>query len=105
MDNRSPLESLRERILLMMKKRGWSTHWTDRSCYLHLEAAELAEAVRGKHGDVLEESADVLICLLALSSYELGEIINAAISKVAELEIKPPYNSEEKMDSIDSGRV
>lgn len=87
---------LRDRVLAMCRHRGWSTHWIHRSAYLHLEAAELAEAVRGKRGDPLDESADVLITLLALSPHSLPEILEAAERKVAALMAKPPYPGEER---------
>ncbi|KKL28443.1 hypothetical protein LCGC14_2375110 [marine sediment metagenome] len=88
-------ETLRPRILAMMVKRGWSTHWIHRSAYLHLEAAELAEAVRGKRGDPLAESGDVLITLLALSPHGLPEIVAAAEDKLRSLNNRPPYKGEE----------
>jgi NTP pyrophosphatase (non-canonical NTP hydrolase) len=106
-----PAAGLRTRILDMMKKRGWSTHWIHRSAYLHLEAAELAEAVRGKHGDALEESGDVLITLLALSPYDLNDIIKAAEGKINKLNTIPPYPNEEKLspplnlDALDGDEV
>jgi NTP pyrophosphatase (non-canonical NTP hydrolase) len=90
------MDTLRDSIINMMKKRDWSLHWIHRSAYLHLEAAELAEAVRGKHGDTLEESADVLITLLALSPHNLEEIIKFAEKKVKELEAKSVYKGETK---------
>jgi NTP pyrophosphatase (non-canonical NTP hydrolase) len=80
----------------MMLHRGWSLHWVHRSAYLHLEAAELAEAVRGKHGDTLDESADVLITLLGLSPHGLDEIRAAAEAKVQRLMGAPPYEGEER---------
>jgi len=92
----TPQETLRQRVLTMMASRGWSTHWIHRSAYLHLEAAELAEAVRGKRGDTLDESGDVLITLLALSPHSLPEIIGAAERKLARLETSPPYAGEER---------
>lgn len=79
---------MRERILKMMQRKGWSTHWIHRSAYLHLEAAELAEAVRGKRGDTLDESADVLITLLALSPHDLPEIIEEVEKKLEKIEGK-----------------
>jgi hypothetical protein len=89
-----PTKDLREQIFEMMKHRQWSTHWIHRSVYLHLESAELAEAVRGKRGDTLDESADVLITMLALSPHALPEIITAATAKVASLMTKPKYAGE-----------
>lgn len=88
-------ESLRSRIVAMMKRRGWSTHWIHRSAYLHLEAAELAEAVRGKRGDTLDESGDALMTLLALSPHELPEIVAATERKLAWLLEQPPYAAEQ----------
>ena len=93
-------KDLRARILAMMQQRGWSTHWIHRTAYLHLEAAELAEAVRGKHGSPLEESGDVLITLLALSPYTLPEIVEAAEAKVAKLETCPVYSHEERTEAL-----
>lgn len=86
--------TLRDKIHQMMTHRDWSTHWTHRSAYLHLEAAELTEAIRGKRGDTLEESADVLITFLALTPHELDDIIDAAEKKVKELMEKPRYAGE-----------
>jgi len=82
-------ERLRARVLTVMERRGWSRHWTHRSAYLHLEAAELAEAIRGKRGDTLEESADVLMTLLAFSPHDLPEIIAKATEQAAELMTVP----------------
>lgn len=93
--------SLRERVVVMMQKRGWSLSWIHRSAYLHLEAAELAEAVRGKHGDPLEESGDVLITLLALSPHDLPAIVAAAERKLTTLETKPPYAGEQRATEHD----
>jgi len=86
---------LRAAILAMMEKRGWSVSWIHRSAYLHLEAAELAEAVRGKRGDTLDESADVLITMLALSPHNLEEIVEAAGKKVEVLMTKERYPGEQ----------
>jgi len=91
-------DGLRASILAMMAKRGWCVHWTHRSAYLHLEAAELAEAVRGKRGSTLDESADVLITLLALSPHGLPEIEAAAREKVERLANASAYAGEERGD-------
>lgn len=88
--------SFRAMVLDVCMLRGWSLHWTHRSAYLHLEAAELAEAVRGKRGSTLDESADVLITLLALSPHDLPEIEQAAWCKLVDLTTKPPYVGEER---------
>lgn len=90
------LATLRDRILDIMQRRGWSLQWTDRSAYLHLEAAELAEAVRGKRGDPVDEAGDVLITLLALAPVGLPEIVAAAEAKLAALQTRPVYAGEER---------
>jgi len=94
-DREGSKQSLLQSVLVVCAHRGWSLHWTHRSAYLHLEAAELAEAVRGKRGDKLQESADVLITLLALSQCELPDIVGAAEAKLASLMTKPIYAGEE----------
>ncbi len=38
--------------------------------YLHLEASELIEAIRGKHGDPLDEAGDVLFVLMSITEAE-----------------------------------
>ena len=89
--------TLQASVLTVMERRGWSRHWTHRSAYLHLEAAELAEAIRGKRGDTLEESADVLMTLLAFSPHDLPEIIEKATEQVADLMTAPVYAGEERL--------
>lgn len=46
--------------------KGWKTDWSSRGCYLHLEASELIEAIRGKRGTPQGEAADLLFVLLSL---------------------------------------
>lgn len=58
---------LAPRVLEMCKARNWSLHWTARGAYLHLEASELIEAIRGKHGSSRCEAADVLIVLMSIT--------------------------------------
>lgn len=82
---RGQKDTLRKRVLRTVERMGWSLNWTDRCAALHLEASELTEAVRGKRGDTLEESADVLITLLAHSPHELDEIVSRAERKLLEL--------------------
>lgn len=88
-------EPLLALVLRVCEARGWSLHWTHRSAYLHLEAAELAEAVRGKRGDKLSEAADVLCTLLALSQCDLADIAEAARAKMTAMLDKPRYKGEE----------
>ena len=46
------------------QQKGWSRDWREAGCYLHLEASEFTEALRGK-GDCEQEAADVLFVLLS----------------------------------------
>jgi len=64
------------------KVRGWSKNWAPGGCYLHLEVSEFIEALRGK-GDILDESADVMICFFALlAEYGVtGDMLAIAIEK------------------------
>lgn len=79
------MTDLRAAVHDLIRLYGWSSEWQERSAYLHLEASELAEAVRGKGGDTLEESADVLITLLGLSPHRLPEIVQTAWVKIERL--------------------
>lgn len=87
------------RVLEMCKRRDWSLHWTARGAYLHLEASELIEAIRGKHGDPLCEAADVLIVLMSITEnagIAWADVLAQAEKRVGELMLKPPYKGEEK---------
>lgn len=85
-------------VLVMCKKRGWSLHWTARGAYLHLEASELIESIRGKHGVPLEEAADVLLVLMSITEafgMPWESVVNQARMTVDELMTKPSYPGEE----------
>lgn len=91
-------EALAERVLAVCKKRDWSLHWTARGAYLHLEASELIEAVRGKRGDPKAEAADVLIVLMSITQSNgvaWQDVIAQAESTVTRLENAPRYAGEE----------
>ena len=90
---------LQDRILAMMRARGWDLRWQARAAHLFLECSELVEAVRGKHGDTLEESADVLITLLAISPHTLPEIVSMAAFRADALKDRPRYSGEESEPS------
>lgn len=49
----------------MCGKQDWGRGWSEGGCYLHLEASEFIEAVRGK-GNKLEEAGDVLFVFLSM---------------------------------------
>jgi hypothetical protein len=94
-----PPNALPSRILTMCKKRGWSLHWTSRGAYLHLEASELIEAIRGKHGDPLSEAADVLLVLMSITEnagIPWCDVLNQTAMTCARLEVCDPYPGEER---------
>ena len=57
---------LSNRIAKACKKRKWKKDWSNGGCYLHLEASEFIESLRGKGGSPEDEAADVFITLMAL---------------------------------------
>lgn len=99
-----PKDTLPGLVLEMCNARNWSLHWTARGAYLHLEASELIEAVRGKHGDPMKEAADVLIVLMSITeshgiSWE--QVVGQAIMRTVELlkTANVPYAGEERQAS------
>ncbi len=63
--------------------RKWKKDWSCGGCYIHLEASEFIEAVRGK-GDPVEELGDVLFTVLAVADYydvDPTEALNKNIAK------------------------
>lgn len=92
------LDGLPARVVAMCKARGWSMHWTHRGAYLHLEASELIEAIRGKHGDPADEAGDVLLVLMSITEYAkipFAEVVARATAKLERLETAPRYKGEE----------
>lgn len=98
---RSNGQSLAARVLAMCQRRNWCLHWTARGVYLHLEASELIESVRGKGTSTpKEEAGDVLMVLMSITENEgipWSDVIAAAEAKLAKLESLPPYQGEERM--------
>lgn len=95
------LEKMAARVLAMCKKRGWSTEWPDRGVYLHLEASELIEAVRGKGGDPAQEAADVLLVLMSITESQkipFVSVLMLALATLTKLESAPPYAGEHRRD-------
>jgi hypothetical protein len=94
-----PPNALPARILTMCKKRGWDLSWSSRGVYLHLEASELIEALRGKHGDPLSEAADVLLVLMSITEnagIPWCDVLNQTAMTCARLEVCDPYPGEER---------
>lgn len=89
--------AIAKRVVEMCKKRGWPLHWAGRGVYLHLEASELIESLRGKRGDPVEESADVLMVLMSITEsagIPWNTVVATARRKVEELMVKGPYPGE-----------
>ena len=94
-------QSLAPRILAMCKKRGWSLDWSSRGVYLHLEASELIEALRGKRGDPKSEAADVLLVLMTITEANeipWSNVVEQTKSTCARLEQCDPYPGEERKE-------
>ena len=72
--------------------------FVDDSAGLNLEASELIESIRGKHGIPLEEATDVLLVLMSITeSFGIPwpAVLKQARATVEEMMIKPPYPGEE----------
>jgi hypothetical protein len=73
-------------------------HWTHRGAYLHLEASELIEAIRGKRGEPVKEAADVLLVLMSITQYlgiPWGDVERQARAKCDEMMVRARYDGEE----------
>lgn len=95
----SEVRELPDAVLKVCHARNWSLHWTARGAILHLEASELIEAIRGKHGDPKDEAADVLFVLMSITEHAgipWNDVVAQAWSNVRELQSKPPYAGEER---------
>jgi NTP pyrophosphatase (non-canonical NTP hydrolase) len=92
--------SLASRVLAMCKKRDWSLHWTARGAYLHLEASELIESLRGKRGDPKSEAADVLLVLMSITEnagIAWSDVLKQVEETCSRLEVCDQYASEERL--------
>jgi len=64
---------LQKKVWDVCQSEGWKKDWANGGCYLHLEASELIEALRGKSEDPTTEGGDVLFTLMALlANYEIN---------------------------------
>lgn len=61
------IHDVMKKALQVCEHKGWERTWVKAGCYLHLEASEFIEALRGK-GDSspAEEAGDVLFVLLSM---------------------------------------
>jgi NTP pyrophosphatase (non-canonical NTP hydrolase) len=98
----SDIDQLAAEVIEVCKARNWSLHWTARGAYLHLEASELIEAIRGKGNSTPQaEAADVLIVLMSITQnagIRFSGVVNAAKATLQMLRMKPPYKGEERTD-------
>lgn len=89
--------NLPKMVLLICKKRGWTLNHEGRGFHLHQESSELMEAIRGKHGNPVDEAADVLFVLMSITenhgiSWE--DVIASLNNKINTLETRQLYSSE-----------
>lgn len=83
------INNLAQRAAGVCRLRNWKKDWSAGGCYLHLEASEFIESLRGKGGNPEEEAADVFITLLALmGEYNIdGDNVEAIVNrKLIEIE-------------------
>ena len=68
---------------------GWTKDWIKGGCYIHLEASEFIEALRGK-GDPIDELGDLLITVFSVcANYDISIMdgINAAKNKMNKIKM------------------
>ena len=61
-------EKYAEEVEQICKAMDWRKDWSRGGCYIHLEASEFIEALRGK-GDPVEELGDLLFTIIAIADY------------------------------------
>ena len=92
------LEAMRKRAFALCRKRSWSLERNDRLALHVMELAELAEALRGKEGDPIEEAGDLLFTALAMipETISMDDVVRVNREKTARLMDAPPgFNKEE----------
>lgn len=62
------IERFSDEALKFAKDMGWKKDWIHGGCYIHLEASEFIEALRGK-GDPVEELGDLLFTIFSTCKY------------------------------------
>jgi NTP pyrophosphatase (non-canonical NTP hydrolase) len=76
-------------------KMGWTKDWIRGGCYIHLEASEFIEALRGK-GDPIDELGDLLITIFSVcENYNISIMdgIDAARRKMSEIKVAGELNN------------
>ena len=82
------LEKLADRCIQACNKNDWKRNWSNGGCYLHLEASEFIEALRGK-GEPYSEAADVLFVLFAMFRHhdmDLNDVFDSLDDLLTKLE-------------------
>lgn len=79
---------LQQRVWNVCESEGWRKDWEGGGCYLHLEASELIEALRGKRGDPTSEGGDVLFALMAVLAHYKININDCAAALVKKMDQK-----------------
>lgn len=89
-DVKHDLQSLSDRIGVIVRKRNWRKNWSSGGCYIHLEVSEFIESLRGKgKSPPAEEAGDVLVALFAvLDHYEIpiADALDGLEKAVSDLE-------------------
>lgn len=78
------IEKFSKETFEFTKSMGWTKNWIKGGCYIHLEASEFIEALRGK-GDPIDELGDLLITVFSVcENYDISitDGINAAREKM-----------------------
>jgi len=85
------------RSLLLCRTRDWSTEWDARTAQMLCEVAELAEAIRGKRGNPVQEAGDVLLVLASMleaNGITMESALDEAHRKIDALMDMPRYQGE-----------
>lgn len=83
------LEILTKRCVDACDREGWERGWTEGGCYLHLEASEFIESIRGKKGEPKLEAADILFVLLSIMAHhnvKIEDVLNSLDNFLTNLE-------------------
>lgn len=81
------IEEFSKETFKFTKSMGWKKDWIHGGCYIHLEASEFIEALRGK-GDPVEELGDLLVTIFStcehynISVTEAIESVRVKMNKI-----------------------
>lgn len=83
------IEEFSKETFKFTKDMGWKKDWSHGGCYIHLEASEFIEALRGK-GDPVEELGDLLVTIFSTCEHydiSVTEAIKAVRVKMRKIKI------------------